>query len=216
MNDSRPRHSVLSRQNSPVVVTSANDSDFPKGASSRVGNTEAAAANTGVVVAVANTAVAAAAVVNTVVGVAAANLAAVGTSTEVVNPQVGDIRVEVVVNTPRHHVVHFAQQKVAAVKVATVPHPKGEPVATAAAKPVVLAMRVALALVVVATGEAATEREASGSATAQTERINDRSLITNEASASIAAKKEKPRKGKNDWLATISSRSSRTPASHRS
>jgi hypothetical protein len=208
VNDSRPRHSVLSRQNSPVVVTSANDSDFPKGASSPVGNTEAAAANTGLAVV--------AAVVNTVVGVAAANLAEVGTSTEVVNPQVGDIRVEVVVNTPRHHVVHFAQQKVAAVKVATVPHRKGEPVATAAAKPVVLAMRVVPALVVVATGEAATEREASGSATAQTERINDRSLITNEASASIAAKKEKPRKGKNDWLATISSRSSRTPASHRS
>jgi hypothetical protein len=189
-----------------VVVTSANDSDFPKGASSRVGNTQAAAANTGVVVAVANTAAAAVAVVvvntvvvNTVVGVAAAHLAAVGTSTVVVNPQVGDTRVEVVVvNTPRHHVVHFVQQKVAAVKVATVPHRKGEPVAIAAVKPVVLAMRVVLALVVVATGEAATEQEASGSATAQTERINDRSLITNEASASIAAKKEKPRKGKND------------------
>ena len=140
----------------------------------------------------------------------------VGTSTVVVNPQGEDIRVEVVVNTPRHHVVHFAQQKVAADKLATVPHRKGEPVATAAAKPVVLVMRVVLALVVVATGEAATEREASGSATAQTERTNDRSLITNEASASIVAKKEKPRKGKSDWFAMISSRSLRTPACHRS
>ena len=69
MNDSRPLHSDLSRPNSPVVVTSANDSDSPKGANSRVGNTEAAAANTGVAVAVvvANTAAVVAVVVNTVV-----------------------------------------------------------------------------------------------------------------------------------------------------